>query len=182
MRLLASRETPRAGTAATYLLGKQAKSSRRAPAKNMRARGTTRDREREDVADLESAKTVPDRPTLPISQVRESGEWVFLAGQGGLNERHEVVGSTIEEQTRQALSNVDALLQTVGCRLSDVVSALVHLSDLSNFDGYNSVYAQFFPDPKPVRTTVEARLLLGILIEITVVARRDPVDRISTET
>jgi 2-iminobutanoate/2-iminopropanoate deaminase len=113
-----------------------------------------------------------DLPPLPISQLRVSGEWVFLAGQGALDDQNEVVGTTIEEQTQQALSNVDALLQSVGCRPSDVVSVLVHLSDLSNFDGYNAVYAQFFPDPKPVRTTVEARLLLGLLIEITVVARR----------
>ena len=113
-----------------------------------------------------------DLPALPISQVRVSGEWVFLAGQGALNEHNEVVGTTIEEQTDQTLGNIDALLQSAGCRPSDVVSVLVHLSDLSNFDGYNKIYAQFFPDPKPVRTTVEARLLLGLLIEITVVARR----------
>ena len=68
------------------------------------------------MADFESATTVLDRPTVPISQVREPGEWVSLASEGAFNERHEVVGSTIEEQTRQALSNVDALLQTVGCR------------------------------------------------------------------
>jgi 2-iminobutanoate/2-iminopropanoate deaminase len=124
------------------------------------------------MTDSEIASAASDLPRLPISQVRSSGEWVFLAGQGALNDRNEVVGATIEEQTQQALSNVDAQLKSAGCRPSDVVSVLVHLSDLSNFDGYNSVYAQFFPDPKPVRTTVEARLLLGLLIEITVVARR----------
>jgi 2-iminobutanoate/2-iminopropanoate deaminase len=124
------------------------------------------------MTDSETAPGAPDPPPLPISQVRSSGEWVFLAGQGALNDRNEVVGATIEEQTQQALSNVDALLRSADCRPSDVVSVLVHLSDLSNFDGYNAIYAQFFPDPKPVRTTVEARLLLGLLIEITVVARR----------
>lgn len=111
-------------------------------------------------------------PALPISQIRVAGEWVFLAGQGALNERNEIVGSTIEEQTHQTLKNIEALLRQAGCTSSDVVSVLVHLSDLSNVDGYNRVYAQYFPDPKPVRTTVEARLLMGLLIEITVTARR----------
>jgi 2-iminobutanoate/2-iminopropanoate deaminase len=109
---------------------------------------------------------------LPISQIRVVGDWVFLAGQGALNERNEIVGSTIEEQTHQTLRNIDALLRQAGCTFGDVVSVLVHLSDLANADDYNRVYAQYFPDPKPVRTTVEARLLMGLLVEITVIARR----------
>jgi 2-iminobutanoate/2-iminopropanoate deaminase len=124
------------------------------------------------MTDSEPGTAAPDLRALPISQVRVSGEWVFLAGQGAFNNRNEVVGATIEAQTDQTLRNIDSLLQGAGCSRSDVVSVLVHLSDLSNFDGYNQVYAQFFPDPKPVRTTVEARLLWGLLIEITVVARR----------
>ena len=122
--------------------------------------------------DVEAVTAEPDAAALPISQVRVAGDWVFLAGQAALDERNGVVGTTIEEQTHQALKNVDSLLRSVDCGPSDVVSVLVHLSDLSNFDGYNRVYAQYFPDSKPARTTVEARLLLGLLIEITVVAKR----------
>jgi 2-iminobutanoate/2-iminopropanoate deaminase len=111
-------------------------------------------------------------PDLAISQVRLVGDWVFLAGQGALNDRNEVVGNTIEEQTHQTIQNIERLLRQAGCQLSDVVSAVVHLSDLRNADGYNRIYAQYFTDPRPVRTTVEARLLMGLLIEITVVANR----------
>ena len=109
---------------------------------------------------------------LPFSQIRIVGDWVFLAGQGALDEQNEIVGSTIEEQTHQTLKNIEALLTRAGCTLADVVSVLTHLSDLANADGYNQIYAQYFPDPKPVRTTVEARLLMGLLIEITVIAQR----------
>jgi 2-iminobutanoate/2-iminopropanoate deaminase len=53
--------------------------------------------------------------------------------------------------------------------MADVVKSTVHLSDLSLFERYNKVYATYFPDPKPVRTTVGSQLL-GILVEIDVIA------------
>ena len=53
--------------------------------------------------------------------------------------------------------------------MADVVKATVHLSDLSLFPRYNTVYAAYFPDPKPTRTTVGSQLL-GILVEIDVIA------------
>ena len=52
------------------------------------------------------------------------------------------------------------------------MSVLVHLADLELFGRYNAVYARHFPDPKPTRTTVGAKLLHGLLVEITVTARR----------
>jgi 2-iminobutanoate/2-iminopropanoate deaminase len=108
---------------------------------------------------------------LPFSPGLQISEWVFLSGQGSINSDNEVVGSTIEEQTETTLQNVERLLQASGCELSDVVSVLVHLSDLALFDRYNEVYERFFPDPKPVRTTVGAQLLHGLMVEMTVTAR-----------
>jgi 2-iminobutanoate/2-iminopropanoate deaminase len=110
--------------------------------------------------------------SLPFSPALRVGEWVFLSGQGGLNAANEIVGDTIEVQTEIALQNVERLLLAAGCGLSDVVSVLVHLADLSMYAGYNAVYERFFPDPKPVRTTVGANLLHGLLVEITVTAHR----------
>jgi 2-iminobutanoate/2-iminopropanoate deaminase len=109
---------------------------------------------------------------LPFSPGLRVGDWVFLSGQGSLNLDNEVVGDTIEEQTELTLQNIERLLQAAGCELADVVSVLVHLSDLELFQRYNQVYARYFPDPKPVRTTVGANLLQGLLVEITVIARR----------
>ena len=56
--------------------------------------------------------------------------------------------------------------------MSDVVKATVHLSDLALFGRYDEVYARYFPDPKPVRTTVGSLLAPGVLVEIDVIASR----------
>ena len=97
---------------------------------------------------------------------------VYVAGQLPIDptNRERPVGS-IEEQTEQTLRNIAVLLEAAGCTLDDVVSSLVHLADLSLFPRYNEVYGRQFGDPKPVRTTVGADLLHGMLIEITVTAR-----------
>lgn len=99
-----------------------------------------------------------------------AGDFVFVAGQGPNDPATgQVVGTTIEEQTERTLENVKLLLEAAGASMADVVKATVHLSDLSLFPRYNTVYARYFPDPKPVRTTVGSQLL-GILVEIDVVA------------
>lgn len=104
-------------------------------------------------------------PGGPYSPGLAVADWVFLAGQTG-------AGETIEGQVRDALGKVTALLAAAGCTLDDVVSCLVHLSDLSAFGRFNAVYEQHFREPRPVRTTVGAALLAGALAEITVTARR----------
>jgi 2-iminobutanoate/2-iminopropanoate deaminase len=104
-------------------------------------------------------------PGGPYSPGLAMGDWVFLAGQTG-------AGQTIEDQVGEALGKVAALLGQAGCTLDDVVSCLVHLSDLSAFGRFNAVYQEHFAEPRPVRTTVGAALLDGALVEITVTARR----------
>lgn len=110
--------------------------------------------------------------SLPFSPALRVGDWVFVSGQGGLNTANEIVGDTIEEQTDAALKNVSELLRAANCGMEDVVSVLVHLADLDLFQAYNRVYETYFPDPKPVRTTVGAELLHGLLVEITVTAHK----------
>ena len=109
--------------------------------------------------------------TLPFSPVREIHGWVYLAGQGGFDADGKL-GDTIAEQTEQTLRNVERLLGEHGCSMRDVVSCLVHLTDLESLDAYNEVYARHFAEPRPVRTTVGAKLIGDMLVEITVVARR----------
>jgi 2-iminobutanoate/2-iminopropanoate deaminase len=117
----------------------------------------------------------PARPGAagPFSPGLRAGEWVFLSGQGGFDPRTgKLVDGGIVEQTEQTLRNVAALLEAGGCGMQDVVSCAVHLGDLSLYRSFNEVYARHFGDPKPVRTTVGAALVLGMLVEITVVAHR----------
>ena len=110
--------------------------------------------------------TSPSAPAAgPYSPGLSAGEWVFLAGQTG-------TGETIEDQTESTLGKVTALLGAAGCAPADVVSCLVHLADLSDFERFNAVYERHFPHPRPVRTTVGAVLLDGAKVEITAIALR----------
>jgi 2-iminobutanoate/2-iminopropanoate deaminase len=101
------------------------------------------------------------------------GEWVFVSGQGGFDPATgELASDEIEAQTEQTFRNVDALLEEAGCSRNDIVSCLVHLSDLALFPRYYAVYERQFAEPRPVRTTVAAQLAAGMLIELTVIARK----------
>ena len=98
------------------------------------------------------------------------GDFVFVAGQTPVDPATgKIAGDTIEEQTARVLENIKMILEAAGASMADVVKATVHLSDLSLFQRYNTVYASYFPDPKPVRTTVGSQLI-GILVEIDVIA------------
>lgn len=100
------------------------------------------------------------------------GDLILLAGQGGADPATGTLPDGIAAQTEQALRNVESLLREAGRTLEDVVSCLVHLADLADFPAYNEAWQRMFPDePRPVRTTVGAPLLNGMLIEVTAVAR-----------
>ncbi len=110
-------------------------------------------------------------PGGPYSQALRVGDFIYVAGQGGSNPAtRQMAGDTIEEQTKQTLENVKAILDAAGASMADVVKSTVHLTDLTLFPRFNTVYAEYFPDPKPVRTTVGSQLLGGMLVEIDVVA------------
>ena len=90
----------------------------------------------------------------PYSQGIIHGETVRLAGQVPDNTDGEIVGDDIETQTRQAVDNVEALLDEAGSSLASVVSVTAYLTDMDDFDEFNRVYSELFPDPKPARATV----------------------------
>jgi 2-iminobutanoate/2-iminopropanoate deaminase len=109
-------------------------------------------------------------PAGPYSQGLRVGDFVFVAGQGPTNPAtRAIAGETIEEQTAQVLENIKAILEAGGASMADVVKTTVHLSDMSLFSRFNKVYEGYFPDPKPVRTTVGSTLP-KILVEIDVIA------------
>ncbi len=98
------------------------------------------------------------------------GDFIFVSGQTPLDPAtNKVAGETIEEQTAQVIENIKAILEAGGASLADVVKVSAHLSDLSLFPRYNKVYADYFPDPKPTRTTVGSQLM-DILVEIDAIA------------
>jgi 2-iminobutanoate/2-iminopropanoate deaminase len=98
------------------------------------------------------------------------GDFLFVSGQTPTDPATgKIVGETIEEQTTQTIENLKAILEAGGATLADVVKVSAHLTDLSLFQRYNDVYASYFPDPKPVRTTVGSQLL-GFMVEIDAIA------------
>jgi 2-iminobutanoate/2-iminopropanoate deaminase len=111
-------------------------------------------------------------PKPPFSPVVVSGDLVYTAGQVAHDAEGSLVAGGIEEQTRQTLENVRTCLETGGCTLGDVLKVNAFLADLGDFEGYNTVYTEFFDKPYPARTSVQAGLPAGILIEIEAVARR----------
>jgi 2-iminobutanoate/2-iminopropanoate deaminase len=108
---------------------------------------------------------------LPFSPALAVGDWIFLSGQGGFDAAGELAGDDVVAQTEQTFRNIQALLEAADASLDDVVSCLVHLVDLDDFPAFNAAYERHFPGVKPVRTTVRADLVNGMLVEITVVAR-----------
>ena len=109
-------------------------------------------------------------PMGAYSQGLRAGDFIFVSGQGPIDPATgKIAGDTIEEQTARTLDNLKAILEAGGATMADVVKVTAHLTDLSNFAAYNKVYATYFPDPKPVRTTVGSQLL-GMLVEIDAIA------------
>lgn len=111
-------------------------------------------------------------PAGPYSHVVEANGMVFTAGLGPQDPATGEIPEGAAAQTEQVISNVEAALAAVGLTLADVVKTTVHLQHLDrDFAEYNKVYAQRFPEPYPVRTTVGSRLA-NILVEIDAVAIR----------
>ncbi len=110
-------------------------------------------------------------PSSPYSQAIRAGDFIYTCGFGPEDpQTGELVGSNIEGQTRQTLENIKAVLAAAGAQMSDVVKVTTHLQNLNDFAGYNRVYAEYFPEARPVRTTVGSQLLADFMIEIDVVA------------
>ncbi len=81
-----------------------------------------------------------------------------------------IVEGNIEAQTKQVLENIKAALALAGASMEDVVKTTIWLEDARDFGRMNAVYATYFPNDPPARTTVESRLMLDIKIEIEAIA------------
>lgn len=87
-----------------------------------------------------------------------------------MGDNGEIVPGGIEAQTRQVLKNVEKALAVAGCSLRDVVKSTVWLDDARDFWTFNRVYAEFFPENKPARSTTQATPMIDAKIEIEVIA------------
>ena len=112
------------------------------------------------------------KPKPPYSPVVVSGDLVFTAGQVAYDGAGDLVEGGIREQTARVLENVRTCLKAAGCTLDDVIKVTAFLVDLGEVAEYNDVYREFFDEPYPARSTVQAGLAPGVLVEIEAVARR----------
>jgi 2-iminobutanoate/2-iminopropanoate deaminase len=109
----------------------------------------------------------------PYSQGIKVGELVFTAGQIPLDPATmEMVGTTIAAQTDRVMQNLRAILEAAGASLGSVVKTTVYLADMAEFAAMNEVYARWFGEHKPARSTVQVgRLPKDAKVEIDAVAR-----------
>lgn len=110
----------------------------------------------------------------PYSQGIDDGDTVYCSGQVGLDpQTNELVGGGLEAQTERALNNLGAVLEAAGLGYADVVKTTCFLVDIGDFAAFNAVYARFFPDPPPARSTFAvAALPKGARVEVEAVAKR----------
>ena len=112
------------------------------------------------------------RPTYPYSPGTRGGGMVYTAGQVAWGPDGNIVGvGDIDAQTRQTLSNVEAVLREGGATWDDVLKCNVYLKDMRDFQRMNAIFAEIFPDDPPARTTVQTPMAEEtMLIEIEAVA------------
>ncbi len=111
-------------------------------------------------------------PVGPYSQALVANKTAYLAGQLGLvPATGQLAAGGVVAETRQALTNIQAVLAEAGCTMDDVVSTCVYMTNLGEFGAMNQVYAEFFAKNPPARTTVGvAALPKGGVVEIACIA------------
>ncbi len=97
-------------------------------------------------------------PKNPYSLAVRAGDFLFVSGQGPIDQTaNQYSFGDIQHETRLVLGNIQRILEGCGASMADVVKCSVFLVDGKDFGAMNAVYAEFFGDQKPARTTVEAK-------------------------
>jgi len=107
----------------------------------------------------------------PYSQAIVANGFVFCSGTAGIDPATGVAPDGIEEQTEQALRNLDAVLTTAGASLASLVKTTIFYANVDDFATINAVYARYMPDPPPARSApANVRLPRNLLISIEAIA------------
>jgi len=107
---------------------------------------------------------------VPFSKAVRAGGFIFLSGQLAMEPSGNIVAGGIQVQTRVVLERIAATLREVGASMADVVRVTVWLANLDDLAAFNEEYAMHFSGGLPTRSTVEAKLYKGALVEIEVQA------------
>ena len=116
-------------------------------------------------------KQAPE-PIGPYSQAIDAGNLVFISGQIAIQtSTGNLVTGNIEDETKQVMSNINAILVAAGLNFGHVVKTTIFLKDMNNFPKVNAVYGQYFQQQPPARETVEvSRLPKDVNVEISCIA------------
>ncbi len=108
----------------------------------------------------------------PYSQAIKVQNQLFASGQIAINPAtNEFVGGDIISETHQVMNNIKALLQSEGLTFDNVFKTTVFLADMEDFQNFNSVYANYFPNIKPARSCVQvAKLPKNAKVEVEIIA------------
>ena len=107
----------------------------------------------------------------PYSQAVDLGDMIFTSGQIALKPDGKLVEGDIKIQATQVLTNLSEVLKEAGSSLSKVVKTTIFLANMEDFAQVNKIYAEFFGDHKPARSTVAVKTLpLNVDIEIEAIA------------
>ena len=119
------------------------------------------------------ATSAPE-PLGPSSVATEANGFVFVSGQVGINpETGSAPEGGVEPQTRQAMTNLRAILSDNGLTMDDIVKTTLFLASMGDFPKVNTIYSEFFGGQPPARSTIEAGALPGgYLFEIEAIAAR----------
>lgn len=127
--------------------------------------------------DMKKVISTPNAPAAigPYSQAIQVGNLIYTSGQIPIDPATgQLVEGGIKEQTRQSLSNIQAILQEAGLTMASVVKTTVFMADMADFADMNSIYAEFFTEPYPSRSAVAVKTLpKNALVEIEVVAEKE---------
>jgi len=109
--------------------------------------------------------------TVPLTPAIRAGDFVFVSGQLGIDDKGAVVADDVAAQARQAIERIRSILAEAGVDLKSIVKISVWLTDKADFPAFNEAYREFFPDRPPARSTVVSDLLIpGAKVEIDAIA------------
>ncbi|MGH9614221.1 MAG: RidA family protein [Bryobacteraceae bacterium] len=110
-------------------------------------------------------------PRGPYSPAVRAGDFIYVSGQGPIDTATDKMSNgDIQHETRLVLTNIQRILEGCGATMADVVKCSVFLGDAEDFKAMNEVYAEFFGAHKPARTTVEAKFVAPMKVEIDCIA------------
>ena len=106
----------------------------------------------------------------PYSQAIAANGFLFISGQLGVTPSGEFAGADVKSQAQRSLQNLQAILSEAGLGFENVVKTTIFLADIADFAAVNEIYAEFFKEPYPARSTVAVKTLpKGGLVEIELI-------------